>query len=312
MNQFYCYSAAAWLEVRGEDASEFLQGQFTNDLRNKSANLCTYGLWLDRKGKVQGDSFVLRMGPEDYRIFSYETPGRELRERLEAFIIADDVEISDRTDSIGAISILGPDSDSIVSNLGASPEKGENEVTEEGVLFEGRRSTIGCHEIVVECSKIARVVEKLRTLGLSEADDVAMEMERIRSGIPAIPRELGPADLPQEAGLERDAVSFKKGCYLGQEVMARLESMGRVRRRLISVRVSGSATVPCPLFQGSDRVGELRTWIRGHEGEINGMAMVRARLAGDRPIGMNLEGEAEARVFPADASRGEDRPSRDE
>jgi folate-binding protein YgfZ len=311
-NRFHHYSAAAWLEIRGGDASEFLQGQFTNDLENKTANLCTYGLWLDRKGKVQGDSFVLKTGSEDFRIFSYETTGQVIRERLEAYIIADDVEVFDRTDSIGAISLLGPDSESVISRLGITPIAGENVATEQGVVFGGRRSKTPCHEIVGKSSKIGLMVERLRDLGLVEVDAVTMDLERIDSGIPAIPRELGPADLPQEGGLEADAVSFSKGCYLGQEVMARLRSMGRVRRRLIPVRVSGPATAPCSLFQGSDRVGELRTRIGGHDGEVNGMAMVRSDLAGDRGIGMNFEGESEARVIAATVARSLDRSARDE
>jgi hypothetical protein len=72
------------------------------------------------------------------------------------------------------------------------------------------------------------------------------------------------------------------------------------------------ATLPCSLFRGSDRVGELRTHICGHDGEINGMAMVRTDMTGDRGIGMNFEGEAEARVFAVTASRSQDRPYRDE
>jgi len=311
-NRFHQYSGAAWLEIRGGDAAEFLQGQFTNDIDNKPANLCTYGLWLDRKGKVQGDSFVLRLGSEDYRVFSYETTGREISERLEAYIIADEVEVFDRTDSIGAISILGPDSESVISQLGVSPVRGENMATEEGVFFAGRRSTTRGYEVVVESSKIGLMVERLRNLELMEVDAVTMELERIRSSIPAIPRELGPADLPQEGGLEADAVSFKKGCYLGQEVMARLQAMGRVRRRLIPVRVLGPATAPCSLFRGSGRMGELRTHIDSHDGEINGMAMVRTDLVGDRRIGMNFEGEAEARVFAATASQRQDWSARDE
>ena len=296
-NQFYRCAAAAWLEVRGDDASWFLQGQFTNDLRSEDASLCTYGLWLDRKGKVQGDGFVLGMRSEGYRIFSYETMGEALRERLEAYIIADDVEITDRTGSVEVISILGPDSESMVSRLGALPAGGENAVTDDGVFFEGRRSMNRSYEIVVERTRVVRVVERLRSLGLTEVDAEAVELERIRSGIPAIPRELGPGDLPQEGAVEGDAISFNKGCYLGQEVMARLQSMGRVRRRLVPVRVSGPASAPCPLFQGSDHVGELRTHIRGHDGETNGMAMIRAELVGGQRVGMNFDGEGEARVF---------------
>jgi folate-binding protein YgfZ len=296
-NQFYRYTGGSWLEVKGEDAAEFLQGQFTSNLQTKTANICTYGLWLDRKGKVQGDSFVMRLASGEYRIFSYETPAAALVQRLESYVITDDVEILDSTDSIEAISILGPDSEGVIGDLGALPDVGEHVATGDGVIFVGRRSMTRSYEIIVERSDIDRIVGRLRTLGLTEVEFMAVEAERIRSGIPAIPRELGPGDLPQEAGLEKDAVSFDKGCYLGQEVMARLHSMGRVRRRLVPVRVIGLASTPSLLFLGLDRVGELRTHIQGYEGHFNGVAMIRAELAGSQPVCMNFAGEVEARVL---------------
>ena len=90
-----------------------------------------------------------------------------------------------------------------------------------------------------------------------------MEWKRIAAGIPAVPADIGPADLPNEGGLETEAISYTKGCYLGQEVMARLKTMGQVRRQLIRVRGTGEppprATV---LYQGERKAGELRSTAR--------------------------------------------------
>jgi len=108
-NRFHRCAGAACLEIKGGDACRFLQGQFTNDLRSNTANICTYDLWLDRKGKIQGDSAGLGMGPKEYRIFSYDPMGEALCERLEAHIIADDAEGTDWTDSMEVISIPDPD-----------------------------------------------------------------------------------------------------------------------------------------------------------------------------------------------------------
>ena len=99
---------------------------------------------------------------------------------------------------------------------------------------------------------------------------------RIGAGIPAIPADVGPGDLPNEAGLEGEAISFTKGCYLGQEVMARLKSMGQVRRRLMRVRGEGEniPTLPAPLFGAGRAVGELRSAVRDGVGGWIGLAMV--------------------------------------
>jgi hypothetical protein len=106
-------------------------------------------------------------------------------------------------------------------------------------------------------------------------DFAAMERLRIEAGIPSVPRDLGPDDLPNEGGLEHDAISYTKGCYLGQEVMARLRTMGRVRRRLL--RVAGSAKapeqLPAPLFAEGKKIGELRSAARTATGFI-GLAMI--------------------------------------
>ena len=101
---------------------------------------------------------------------------------------------------------------------------------------------------------------RLLAAGFRAADREEMEAQRISAGIPAIPADLGPADLPNEGGLEETALSFTKGCYLGQEVMARLRNLGQVRRRLQPVRGPGPAPRPSTaLFQGDRRVGEIRT-----------------------------------------------------
>jgi hypothetical protein len=129
------------------------------------------------------------------------------------------------------------------------------------------------------------------------------ESLRIHSGIPSVPRDAGPGDLPQEAGLVAAAVSFDKGCYLGQEIMARLKTRGRIRRGL---RVVGGARSPSalavpsslpnapgglvpphrvlPLFWQGKPVGELRSWVvDGAEGWI-GLAMVQVDVPADAEL----------------------------
>jgi hypothetical protein len=99
---------------------------------------------------------------------------------------------------------------------------------------------------------------------------------RIGAGIPAIGVDVGPGDLPNEAGLETAAISYTKGCYLGQEVMARLKSMGQVRRRLLRVRGSGPQVppLPAPVVANARQVGELRSAIADGAGGWIGLAML--------------------------------------
>src|SRR4051794_14169243 len=94
----YRWRPACWLRVAGEDAANFLQGQFTNDLRALSDTGAIYGLWLTIKGKVLADSFVLRGSyPHEFWVGSYFSPATLIRERLESYVIADDVSVEDMT-----------------------------------------------------------------------------------------------------------------------------------------------------------------------------------------------------------------------
>lgn len=273
---FFAWQPAAWLRVTGTDAATFLQGQFTNDLRDMRAGGAVYGLWLSVKGKVVADSFVLRGQGEEFWLGSYFSAAEVIRERLEAFIIADDVSIEDQTTGWRGFSVWGvPASELRVPGA---------------LVFPGRRGREASVECVLPLERMA-VMETI----LREAPRLAVEevsRRRIEAAIPAVPMDIGPADLPNEAGLEADAISFTKGCYLGQEVMARLKSMGQVRRRLLRVR-GASATPPLPaaLHVGERAVGELRSAVR--EGaHFHGLAMISLlNLAGASQLALTPGGD---------------------
>lgn len=240
----FTWRPAAWLRVTGPDAPAFLQGQFTNDLRLLERQPAIYGLWLNTKGRVIADSFVMPgREKESYAVCSYFSPATVIRERLESFIIADDVQVTDET-----------------NEWYGSTESAESAVDfargdQDVFIFPGRRG--------LEKSHVERMTRSLAPEASRTAmTAVDMERTRIRAGLPAVPVDIGPGELPNEGGLEQDAISYTKGCYLGQEVMARLRSMGQVRRRLVVVE--GAVPPPAhgaPLFQNGKRVGEIRSTV---------------------------------------------------
>lgn len=283
------WDPAAWLQITGTDAGVFLQGQFTNELRGIAPSQAVYGLWLTIKGKVLADSFVVRgVGESKYWVGSYFSSAAILRERLEAFVIADDVVITDRTREWRGLSIVG---------LGAAEWLAQAPAG--SVAFPGRRSRTGSVEWLVPAAAWDNA--RARVSSLPETDAAALERLRIEEGIPAVPRDIGQADLPNEAGLEIEAISYTKGCYLGQEVMARLRSMGQVRRRL--VRVEGDAApdaalvVPAPLFVGPKQAGELRSIAARPDGGWIGLAMVSLLTVGaDRVLSFAADGARAVRI----------------
>ncbi|MEY2881577.1 MAG: hypothetical protein RLZZ15_3957, partial [Verrucomicrobiota bacterium] len=106
---FFRWKPAAWLRITGEDAARFLQGQFSQDLGKLGAGEAVYGLWLNVKGKVVADSFVLRSATPapEYFVGSYFSAAATIRERLEAFVIADDVFVEDLTETVVGVSLIG-------------------------------------------------------------------------------------------------------------------------------------------------------------------------------------------------------------
>ncbi len=260
---FFEWKPAAWLRVTGGDAADFLQGQFTNDLRKLPTNDAVYGLWLDVKGKVRADSFVFAGMTGEFWIASYFSLAATIRERLEAFVIADDVVLEDASADWSAVTVFGGGA---WAQLAAEAH--------EGFLFRGRRGTTESVEWLFPTSVRTAVHARLEGVRELSADEVVRR--RIEAGIPAVPTDLGPGDLPNEGGIEGDAISYTKGCYLGQEVMARLKTMGQVRRRLVRVAVTVSKIpgLPAPLFLGPRQVGELRSTAPDGIGGFLGLAMV--------------------------------------
>ena len=283
--RLYRWQPAAVLRVSGEDSLTFLQGQFTNDLHQAGNAGAVYGLWLNQKGKVLADSFVRKVSASEAWIVSYFSPASVIRERLEAYIIADDVVIEDVTAAMSGVSLAGVVTPAELALSGAA------------WAFLGRREREVHTEIIFPVGDAPALDEKLRggtALGLED-----MERRRIAAGIPAVPVDIGPVDLPNEGGLETEAISYTKGCFLGQEVMARLKSMGQVRRRLLKVRGAGEIPPrPTALFQGDRRVGELRSAVRDGA-EWIGLAMI-SLVQLRREDGLSLEAGGAAAVIFSD------------
>ncbi len=264
------------LRVTGEDAPTFLQSQFSNDLRRgASGHPVTYGLWLDRKGKVRADSFILRLGEEDFLIVSYYCGAALLRGIVEENIIADDVEVEDLTPNASLLSCWGPGALNALERGGRAA--GSFFRLEGDYLFAGRRSAQPCAELLSIDDEInPKLFLTVGDWQPATADEA--EAERIRSGIPRIPVDIGPGDLPQEGTLEKSAVAFNKGCYLGQEVMARLHAMGRVNRGLYRVTFDGAPpeSLPAEILAGEKSAGELRSAFTG-DGQTVGLALLKHR-----------------------------------
>ena len=272
---FYQYAPAAHFIVTEEDAADFLQSQFTNELRPFKVGQATYGLWLDVKGKVIADSVMLCEGAEQFRVISECCAGELITAHMERHIIADDVEIEHVESGFGfelptqAVEALALD----------CPKSGRFLQIEGGILYSAQDSIYNM--VIHEESAAKLAFEKLTDLGFIEFSASERGLARIDRGRPSVPYEIGAADMPGEGGLERDAISFTKGCYLGQEVVARMHNVGKAQRGLFVVRGEGAIPeLPLALTNSdSKQVGELRTAYQNGE-TWQGVAILKTRFAG--------------------------------
>ncbi len=291
------YSPGGVFIVEGEDAASFLQGQFSQNLQNPAGSRA-YGLWLSHKGKILADSFILKSSETQFLIVSYFGKATSLRENLESRIIMDEVETRlPETEWVG-VSAWGSAVDAALEFAGLErPREGRFSSSESVYAFWGRRGNEPSLEILFGSGMDQESLEsKFEGRGVQLLDAEEVRVLAWRDGYFQVGRDVQDSDLPQEAGLAETAVSYVKGCYIGQEVMARLKSIGRPRRTLEHVSVSKGLKGEGPwrlLNSDGSRAGELR-YTMNDGAEIFGVAMIKH--SSTHEVCFEVEGQAGAAV----------------
>lgn len=272
--KFISHGLGTVLAISGDDADAFLQGQFSNDLRQPPGSV-VYGLFLNQKGKVVADAYALKHRANGWTLVSHDCPAGAVADRLAGYIVADDVSMADETTATAGIGVFGGGVAAwLARQIGVAPGAGSFARSGDLVVFRGRRTGGENFEIIGPDAACRQLAAHLRTAGAVETTQADAEYERIQARRPSVPQDLGDGDLPNEGNLQEAAISYTKGCYLGQEVMSRLQNLGQVRRRLFVVTGEGSAPPPgTPLFQGGRKVGGVRSAAQAH-GKFVAMAML--------------------------------------
>jgi folate-binding protein YgfZ len=239
----------AVVRITGEDAAAFLQGQCTADLRGAALS---DALWLNRKGRVLAHTVVAKEADGSFLLLCPHLAADALIAVVTANVIADDVVATDET----------PRWQRYVA-WGAEPAVAGAKV------FATRRFGVDAWDVLLPAGSAAPG----ELGGLAELDSA-----RVTAGVPSVPADCGANEFPQECGLDA-WVSHTKGCYLGQEVMARIRSMGSLRRVLR--RVGGPVSVGLELKMPEGKVAGL---VRSAAGEA-GLALVSVELAEGTIVG---------------------------
>jgi folate-binding protein YgfZ len=243
------------LIVSGAEAAEYLQGQLTNDVEALVPGEGQYAALLDRKGHMQADMRVLRTSAEEIWIDTEPEALEAARRHLEMYKIGREVAIADLTAERGILSLVGPRSVEIAGTA-ALPEYASENIGISGVACLAVGTADGI-DLIVKASDTAGLRNALTGAGAVEVDAAAAEVVRIEAGTPRFGAEMSAETMPAEAGIVERAISFTKGCYIGQEPVARLHYKGRPNRHLRGLVLSAPATPGTSLTLGEKEVGKI-------------------------------------------------------
>ncbi len=248
----------AALIVRGSDAAEYLQGQLTNDIEALAPERGCYAALLDRKGHLQADMRVLRLETGELWLDLEPAPAESVLKHLRTYSLGRDVEVEEATDRWGIVSLIGPRSGELSGFDGLGPEFAQRYRDWDGTEVLAVATDVGL-DLITQAEREARLIELLKAAGAAEVSDAAAEIVRVESGRPRFGIDMGPESMPAEAGITERAVDFEKGCYIGQEPVARLHYRGKPNRTLRGLRLSAPAAHGDSLLLGEREVGTIGT-----------------------------------------------------
>ena len=220
------------LLVTGPDAVEFIQGQVTNDVAALEPGQGCYALLLNPKGRMLAEMRILMVSPEELLLHSEQD--QLLRQKLDMYRIGRQVEIepADRT----IVNLIGPAAAEVAGSAPPAAEHSFVDAELDGVPVLAVRAWAGVD--VVYPADRGNVLDVLRQGSAETASHDAAEIVRIESGRPRYGIDMTDDNLPGELGLEERAVSFTKGCYVGQEPVARMHHRGHPNRHLRGLRLA--------------------------------------------------------------------------
>jgi folate-binding protein YgfZ len=227
------------LALSGSGAKEFLQGQISNDVEALSAGEGCYAAFLTPKGKMLGDLRVLDAGGE-LLIDTERVALQVLFNMIRHFSIGYDVELHKRTLERGLVSLIGPDCRKIVDVDLPDVEHAHRPIDLGGTPAHAIRTDVGI-DLLFDSAASETVHAQIIEAGAVAVGEEAAECLRVEHGRPRYGVDLDETVIPQEAGLNERAVSFTKGCYVGQETVARLHYRGKPNRHLRGLMLSARA-----------------------------------------------------------------------
>ena len=283
------------IEVAGEDRVSFLQGLVSNDVTKVTPERAIYAALLTAQGRYLFDFFIVAL--RDALYLDTEAPRiAELQRRLTIYKLRAKVALGDASARFAVAAAWGTGTSAALGLNGVGAAKS----FASGVAYiDPRLETLGARFLLPRESGTA----PLAHAGFARADEAAYDRHRLALGVPDGTRDLGPEKaLPMELGLdELNGIDWQKGCYMGQELTARMKHRALVKKRLLPVAIDGAMPAPgTAITIDGNEAGELRSGRDGHalavlrldavDAAANGAALVAggARVTPEKPSWLKL------------------------
>jgi folate-binding protein YgfZ len=286
------------LALTGTERKSFLAGQVTNDIEGLQAGSGCYAAFLTHKGKMLGDLRVLAAEDPDAEpellLDTERATLQALFDMVRRFKIGYDVELHKRTVQRGLLSLVGPGARAVAG----AEDLAADEYAHRAGAIAGHPVRLIATDVGVDVLCAADDTDAVRDAllgaGAAPASEEAAEILRVERGRPRYGHDLDDTTIPQEAGLNERAVSFTKGCYVGQETVARLFYRGKPNRHLRGLRLSEAVQPGAELRLGERVVGRLASSLVSPTHGPIALALVRREAAPGDTVA--VEGGATAQV----------------
>lgn len=245
----------------GPDTDEFLHRMLSNRVKELMPGEGAYNTFLTRQGKFISDLYMYKF---DTFVVASVAPGLAgtLAEEIDRFIIMDQVEVANETENSFCFGLFGPSSREIITkaNMG-DPSPEEHGHTTSGNMMIARELWTGedGYLLMGPREEAEPLWRALSNAGAKPAGVTALESLTLEAGVPLFGKDMTSAVNPMQAGLEEKAIDFEKGCYIGQEVIAKIKYLGQVNRGLVGLKIDGEIT-PEPgavVYDGEKNIGSI-------------------------------------------------------
>ena len=252
-----------WIRVTGGDRARWLNGMTTNAVEQLAPGAGAYSFFLNAQGRIQGDGYIFAQ-PDALLIETASSQIPTLIPYLDHYIIMDDVELADISGTWSGLTLIGPQSSSLLASLGlAAVEINPLELRQftwnnaAVTVIHAYSPLVPRLELWADAATIASLLQSLPSAGALPTTPESLEHLRILEGTPRYGTDIRDRELPQETGQAR-ALHFAKGCYLGQEIVERIRSRGNVHRIFQAFRLEGALPPTGTVLEAAGKpAGEL-------------------------------------------------------